>query len=83
MSDYNTTGGPAFPIPIAGCNDGSVYNSIEQASGDHGGMTLRDYFAAKAMAAFIVAGVEDCRTHDAKAAHFAYALADAMLAARR
>jgi hypothetical protein len=77
MSDYNTTGGPAFPIPIAGCNDGAVYNSIEQASGDHGGMTLRDYFAAKVMARY-------SSTHEPEAAaHEAYRYADAMLAARR
>ena len=46
------------------------------------GMTLRDWFAGKAMQAFIIAGVDDCRTHDAKAAHFAYNLADAMILAR-
>ena len=45
-------------------------------------MTLRDYFAAKAMVAFVTAKVDDCHRFDAKAAQFAYALADAMIAAR-
>lgn len=76
MSGHND-GGPAFPAqPIQHFPDGSA---IVQ---EQGGMTLRDYFAAKAMAAFVIAGVDECARHDGKAAQFAYALADAMLAAR-
>ena len=42
------TGGPAFPIPVAGCTDGGVYNTMEQSGGQLGGMTLRDWFATHA-----------------------------------
>ena len=41
-------GGPAFPQPIAGCNDGSVYETREKSI-DGGGMTKRELFAAMAM----------------------------------
>jgi hypothetical protein len=67
MSDIND-GGPAFPwlaVP---------------ASNNHGGMTLRDYFAAKAMqgmsARVTTTGAE------VEIVKQAYRVADAMLAAR-
>ena len=66
MSDKNT-GGPAFP-------DGSTN---EWGNATKGGMTLRDYFAAKAMQAIGIQ-VED----ENRAARWAYAMADAMLRAR-
>ena len=84
MSTHPKDGGPAFPMPIAGCNDGSVYNTLEQSSGELGGMSLRDYFAAKAMyglmsmcatGAQTLNGADDC-------ARLAYEQADAMLRAR-
>jgi len=87
MSNTNT-GGPAFP---------TVDYTKPVGSGNHimtinGGMTLRDYFAAKAMQAIYAAQVEwqstDCPA-DAESlqvmedvAGDAYALADAMLKAR-
>jgi hypothetical protein len=69
MSNTNT-GGPAFPHTEAnGANSGDV------------GMTLRDYFAAKAMAQLMLSSpvVQDdaCTT-----ARWAYEYADAMLKAR-
>ena len=58
------TGGPAFPF-------------IDSASPlEHPGMTLRDYFAAKAMQALIHKNYFDV------AAKEAYRMADAMLKAR-
>ncbi|UCV00265.1 hypothetical protein [Acidovorax radicis] len=58
---------PAFPVTEAnGSNDGQP------------GMTLRDYFAANAMQVFL-ANTESSFASDAKNA---YAMADAMLAAR-
>jgi len=68
MSQAINTGGPAFPCP-AGC-------------GRDTGMTLRDYFAAKAMqaAATNPAGA-DGFTFEQRA-EWAYAQADAMLRAR-
>jgi len=58
-------GGPAFP---------PMHDPDKHASG----MTLRDYFAAKAMQVFL-ANTETSFAADAKNA---YAMADAMLAAR-
>lgn len=66
-------GGPAFPSTIS---DDSLHV---------GGMTLRDYFAAKAMAAFMVASSDRSGIHpqcDERVAERAYELADAMLAER-
>lgn len=61
-------GGPAFPtLPEHGFNDGMP------------GMSLRDYFAAKAMQGYIVgADMPNVRT----IAEVAYMMADAMLKAR-
>ncbi|GAB1827259.1 MULTISPECIES: hypothetical protein [Achromobacter] len=70
MNKINDGASPAFPQPLgtettAGCE----------------GMTLRDYFAAKAMQGELAACAEK-RPDPADAAKFAYAIADAMLAAR-
>lgn len=63
-------GGPAYPIPGL------------QNDADFNGMTLRDYFAAKAMQAIIIGnGADECAL-GLGAAKDAYAMADAMLAAR-
>jgi hypothetical protein len=69
----NNTGGPAFPYTEANC----------AISGDVG-MTLRDYFAAKAMQAIIASeqlGDEEFVTPEMYARD-AYKYADAMLKAR-
>ncbi|WPX87693.1 hypothetical protein [Pseudomonas asiatica] len=72
------TGGPAFPAPI---NSGRV----RQDDSHMNGMTLRDYFAAKALAGFS-ANPSMIDSYDSKAiaymADSAYQAADAMLAAR-
>jgi len=68
-------GGPAFPLQSSG---------PEFAPG-YAGMTLRDYFAAKAMS---TVPKQDCynmkakELHEAYIARRAYAMADAMLEAR-
>ena len=69
------TGGPAFPQPD------SIDEGVLIATG-HTGMTLRDYFAAKAMQSY--ASDPDWRADmDPKDTAFAaYQLADAMLRAR-
>ena len=59
----NNTGGPAFPH--------------QSSDAIRAGMTLRDYFAAKAMQGILYAGLEPVET-----AKHAYTMADAMLAAR-
>ena len=74
MNSTNT-GGPAFPVPDI---DGSAVCE---------GMTLRDYFAAKAMQGFLM---DDALHKEASAApewlksiaDASYELADAMLKAR-
>jgi hypothetical protein len=71
MSNTNT-GGPAFPHEYFDkqLNQGRVMH----------GMTLRDYFAAKAMQADMVAGVHE--NDFAWSAARSYKMADAMLKAR-
>jgi hypothetical protein len=78
MSD--NTGGPAFPTEVVTTNDGWI----------HSGMTLRDYFAAKAMQAvyaknwdmFMDETYETPEEAVKGVALDAYELADAMLKAR-
>lgn len=67
------TGGPAFPA------------MRYEFGGEDSGMTLRDYFAAKAMQGFCVATVEDSPVGgwDFKyLSEHAYRCADAMIAER-
>ena len=72
--------GPAFPFNEKE-GDGTHYHS-------HAGMTMRDYFAAKAMAALLQNALDNEITFDGydsfdgMIAEQAYGLADAMLAAR-
>jgi hypothetical protein len=65
--NHNRTGGPAFP-------SGEFVN-MEPWDG----MTLRDYFAAKALQGWLADGLD---TDPENAAEQAYAIADAMIAAR-
>lgn len=64
------TGGPAFPS----------HGSMGEVA--HEGMTLRDYFAAKALQCYMVNEVWNANTYKA-AAKVSYAVADAMLEARK
>jgi hypothetical protein len=66
MSNKNT-GGPAFPTT----------KPLEHWGDPNQGMTLRDYFAAKAMQ-----GLMDAAMPMPEIADAAYAMADAMLKAR-
>lgn len=74
MSKEN--GGQAFPRAGHGAS----------GSGERDGMSLRDYFAAKAMQGLISTAAEPCLFGldgvEAHTAGAAYAMADAMLAAR-
>ena len=78
MSEKIGDGGPAFPGTEANGLNSGIF-----------GMSLRDYFAAKAMAAKIQAWGHHTHTDrnefercDRHVAERAYAVADAMLAAR-
>lgn len=92
MSEQIKNGGPAFPVFGVNCvrveMDGSAEWEPQQISD---GMSLRDYMAAKAMPAVyrdfwddVRAGRNDCVPEGWKMgiALDAYAMADAMLAAR-
>ena len=70
----NETGGLAFPTTIHNYGDGSYCST---------GMTLRDYFAAKAMQGLLAQSMGTAFGSDPKcAAEYAYATADAMLKER-
>ena len=75
MSNTNT-GGPAFPRP-------AVFTEVHGlASVEQDGMTLRDYFAAKAMQSILQAkDVHDSREWK-NTAWIAYQVSDEMLKAR-
>lgn len=73
-SDQRPDGGPAFPEPIRGQIAGQT-NILDLA----GGMTLRDYFAAKAMQGMNPHPVNE---HPKDVARWAYEIADAMIAER-
>jgi hypothetical protein len=71
-------GGPAFPVqePLQKFDDDrGVYVDVYQPVG---GMSLRDYFAAKAMARYVYSD----GTNDPALAARAYQIADAMIAER-
>lgn len=70
MSNTINNGGPAFPIPL---HPGQTYTAHSLCDG----MTLRDYFAAKAMQSL----VSDKLLSDV-VAKWSYEMADAMLRAR-
>jgi len=74
-------GGPAFPTALI---EGSVRG--RETGGDEG-MSLRDYMAAKAMAAMVAnpntnTGASDVAGAAKAVAGWAYQIADAMLSAR-
>ena len=82
IDDLKEHGGPAFPTHRLQWDYGSEDRELATK---HSGMTLRDYIAAKAMQAQLTAfwAMETHHgwSHD-EIAREAYAMADAMLAAR-
>jgi hypothetical protein len=74
MSDTNT-GGPAFPA----FEHHAGYGQMMAV----GGMTLRDYFAAKAMQGFMANKSNPMHYQPEEDAQWAYMIADAMLKARK
>lgn len=89
MADANDDGGYAFPVPMV--YDGGACETVNER-----GMSLRDYFAAKALAEVIRLASTVHYSHEAgngvndanvmpwtgPAAEAAYKVADAMLAER-
>ena len=71
------TGGPAFTLPVT---DQECCGRFESG---YGGMSLRDYFAAKAMQAWVSdASFLGTEEHIDKAVSISYGIADAMLKER-
>jgi hypothetical protein len=77
MSNTNT-GGPAFP-GVEYKQPGGVGVSVMTIVG---GMTLRDYFAAKAMQSYLADRAWQAEIPHSETAMVAYIVADAMLKAR-
>jgi len=78
MTENKDNGGPAFPVQYSNEADGPTVMPSD-------GMSLRDYFAAKAMQA---CPMPQGHMHDvpevyARIASHAYKMADAMLEARK
>lgn len=79
-----TNGGMAFPRGVSSMPDGRGGTTTAKPAD---GMTLRDYFAAKAMQAFITGSMADGtkfnKENDPEGVSFvAFLIADAMLKAR-
>lgn len=75
------TGGPAFPCDnIVERNEKGQLIGVEKSSA---GLTMRDYFAAKAMQGFAADDNATWRNGIEGMAHCAYEWADAMLEARK
>ena len=72
MNDTNT-GGPAFPTT----------KPLEHWGDPNQGMTLRDYFAAKAMQGFMANKSNPMHYQPEEDARWAYMIADALLKARK
>jgi len=85
MTTEIETGGPAFPVDNIIARDESGHLVGTEISS--GGMTIRDYFAAKAMQAayFHFSSEAEITTHWTikGVAEAAYSMADAMLEARK
>lgn len=81
MSTEINDGGPAFPIPLEVVNRSELYGGYIEQVESHGGMSLRDYFAARAMAAIYQRATGECLSLELLSSS-AYEIADAMLIAR-
>ncbi len=81
MNNTKNTGGPAFPVEGCWDENGNFHGAqTGNARGWAEGMTLRDYFAAKAIQALITKGADIL--HAERVSNAAYIWADAMLKAR-
>lgn len=87
MANAINDGGPAFPVVVS--NTGDPEYPGQHQVGNHEwqmyGLTLRDYFAAKAMQGMLTDLPKTCYGTDWKAnvAYEAYALANSMMRARK
>lgn len=77
MSERND-GGPAFPWEVRSLDSAGQ----ERTQASYGGMSLRDYFAAKAMQGLIASNDEGAGDRIEELPEYAYMIADAMLQER-
>ena len=75
MSTTPTNGGPAFPVNTTNEQNAGAYHP-------HPGMSLRDYFAAKAMQGLIASNDGGAGDRIEEIPIYAYQIADAMISAR-
>jgi hypothetical protein len=73
MTTQKETGGAAFPVHAQG----------DPRYTDEKGLSIRDYFAAKAMLGLIQAYTDSDERAYASCANTSYAMADAMMEARK
>lgn len=75
-------GGPAFPVECYFNDDGTPRIGVQtgNATGMATGLSVRDYFAAKAMTSVMASPAWEHRTTPEQISETAYAMADAMLA---
>jgi len=77
-NDNTNDGGPAFPSEFAEYE----LNGVPRGTRPHQGMTLLDYFAAKALSVMIDRCASISKTDPAFVAQGAYGIAQAMLIER-
>jgi len=86
MTEKIDDGGSAFPEIVTYPDEDRSLRSYSNVM-SQGGMSLRDYFAAQAMAAMIGTAAAPCLSGlggiECVTAEAAYAMADAMIAARK
>lgn len=73
MTQHTDTGGQAFPQVVPNADGGAMF---------HYGMTMRDYFAARALLTCNVIDIESDAGLPEQLANWSYRVADAMLKAR-
>lgn len=76
------SGGPAFPVECSYGENGTHGRQTSNSSGWETGMSLRDYFAAKALQGMLCRETETTKANQLIDATWAYEYADAMLQAR-
>ena len=87
MANNNNNGGPAFPAGVVrksrpAHDPGADFVVTDFTEPRHQGMTLRDYFAAKAVQGLLASPKLSLEASKMSLAQQAYSVADAMLRAR-
>lgn len=83
MSNRINNGGPAFPVECYWQGDAAIQGAqTGNSQGFAMGLTIRDYFAAKAMQGAFSSPIPSSQEEKGYIARHAYLMADAMLAVR-